>query len=86
MPILYDLWQWTGELKTSLPFMLALPIVVAMAFATLVDWLERHLEGLPESTPPEPPRALQAREQCDGRSGAPGRPPAFATRQVVDRY
>jgi hypothetical protein len=45
MTDLHDLWEMTSALKTSLPFAIALPLLVAIAFATLVDWLERYLLG-----------------------------------------
>ena len=39
----HDLWHWMAALKTSLPFAIALPILVATVFASIVDWLERYL-------------------------------------------
>jgi hypothetical protein len=43
MPDLHALWIWMSALKGSLPFALALPILVATAFATIADWVEDHL-------------------------------------------
>jgi hypothetical protein len=37
------------RLKTSLPFVVALPIIVALVFASIVDWLERRLTAHPET-------------------------------------
>jgi hypothetical protein len=43
MPDLYDLWEAVSTLKASLPFAIALPILVALVFASIADWLERRL-------------------------------------------
>jgi hypothetical protein len=43
MPDVQDLWALADALKTSLPFAVALPILVATVFANIVDWLEGYL-------------------------------------------
>jgi hypothetical protein len=86
MPSLDDLWQWTGELKTSLPFAMALPIAVAIVFATLVDWLERRLATPPKAASQEPAQADGARVPHRDPSGASMRSPAVAMRQTADRF
>ena len=45
----HDLWHWMAALKTSLPFAIALPILVATLFASIVDWLERYLATYQET-------------------------------------
>jgi|SRR5215510_10190723 len=40
---LHDLKNWMDALKASPPFAVALPILVAIVFASLADWLERYL-------------------------------------------
>jgi hypothetical protein len=85
MPILDDLWQWVGELKASLPFAIALPIAVAIALATLVDWIERRLAALPKSASQEAAQADGARVQRRDPGGAPMPPTAVAMRQTADR-
>jgi hypothetical protein len=85
MPILDDLWQWVGELKASLPFAIALPIAVAIALATLVDWIERSLTALPMVDSQQPTRADWDRMQHHDPSGATMRPPVVAMRKTVDR-
>lgn len=43
MPDLQALWIWVTALKGSLPFAIALPILVATVFATVADWVEDYL-------------------------------------------
>ena len=43
MPDVQDLWALASALKTSLAFAIALPILVATVFASIVDWLEGYL-------------------------------------------
>jgi hypothetical protein len=81
-----DLWQWTGELKTSLPFAMALPIAVAIALASLVDWIERYLIALPTATSEQSAQADWAGVQRHDLSGAPTQPTAVAMRQTADRF
>jgi hypothetical protein len=38
-----DLSQWMATLKTSLPFVIASPFLIATAFASLADWVEDYL-------------------------------------------
>jgi hypothetical protein len=85
MPILDDLWQWAGELKASLPFAIALPIAVAIALATLVDWIERSLTALPKVDSQQPTRADWDRMQHHDLSGATMHPPVVAMRKAADR-
>jgi hypothetical protein len=42
---LHELWDGVGALRTSLPFAFALPLVVALMFAFVVDWIERRLNA-----------------------------------------
>jgi hypothetical protein len=43
MADIQDLWQSLAALKTSIPFVIALPILIATVFASIVDWLEGYL-------------------------------------------
>jgi hypothetical protein len=43
MPGSYELWDAMAALHTSLPFAVALPILVALVLASIADWLERRL-------------------------------------------
>jgi len=43
MPGSHELWDTMAALKTSLPFAIALPILVALMLASIADWLERRL-------------------------------------------
>lgn len=43
MPDVYDLWSGLAALKTLPPFVIALPILIALVFASIADWLERRL-------------------------------------------
>jgi hypothetical protein len=83
MPSLDDLWQWTSELKASLPFAIALPIAVAIAFATLVDWIERHLTALPTANSQQPAQADWTGMQRHDPSSAAMHRAAVATRQTA---
>jgi hypothetical protein len=85
MPILDDLWQWVGELKASLPFAIALPIAVAIALATLVDWIERSLTALPKVDSQQPTRADSGGTQHHDPSGRAMHPPVVAMRKAADR-
>lgn len=38
-----DLWALTSALKTSIPFAIALPILLATVFANIADWLEGYM-------------------------------------------
>jgi hypothetical protein len=49
MPDLQDVWLWMNALRASLPFAIALPILVATVFATIVDWIEHHLAEYQET-------------------------------------
>jgi hypothetical protein len=40
---LHDLWSWLGTLKASPLFAIALPILLAKMFASIVDWVEGSL-------------------------------------------
>jgi hypothetical protein len=43
MPGSHELWDTMAALPTSLPFAIALPILVALVLASIADWLERRL-------------------------------------------
>jgi hypothetical protein len=85
MPILDDLWQWAAELKASLPFAIALPIAVAIALATLVDWIERSLTALPKVDSQQPTRADWDGMHRHDPSAATMHPPVVAIRKTADR-
>lgn len=42
MPDFHDLWVWIGELEESLPFAIALSVLLAKVLASVADWAERH--------------------------------------------
>ena len=43
MPHFQEFWDAMAALKASLPFAIALPILIALVFASIVDRLERRL-------------------------------------------
>jgi hypothetical protein len=49
MPDVYDLWSGLAALKTLPPFVIALPILIALVFASIADWLERRLSASQEA-------------------------------------
>ena len=69
----HDLWAWMAALRTSLPFAVALPILLATAFATLADWLEHYLSHYQQTA--DDPRLL-AHHRHNLRM-APRRAPVF---------
>jgi hypothetical protein len=81
-----DVWQWAGELKTSLPFEIALPIAVAIALATLADWIERYLTIPPKADSQQPAQAYWAGMLRHHPSEAPTQRPAVAMRPSADRF
>jgi hypothetical protein len=73
-----DLWDWMGALQTSLPFAIALPIILATVFATFADWFD-HFLATYRQTPSqchadEPNMSARQRE---GRGATPSRSPAL---------
>ena len=71
-----DLWNWMAALKTSLPFAIALPILLATGFASLADWFEatwprigRHRQQWHADEPGAPARQRESREATP--SGSP---------------
>ena len=45
MPDFHDVWTWMDALKASPLFPIALPVLLATAFASLADWFEHRLAG-----------------------------------------
>jgi hypothetical protein len=73
-----SLWDFLGELKTSLPFAIALPIFLATALASLADWAERYLAAHDPTTSETflNNRSASAR-QSHNRLVTPSRSPIF---------
>jgi hypothetical protein len=87
MPEFSDVSQWVTEIKTSVPFAMAVPILVALVLASLVDWIERHLGPRPEEAarrPVKPPEA--AEHPYRSANGAPAGSPAIGARQTAGRF
>jgi hypothetical protein len=76
---LHELWELMGALRTSLPFAIALPLLVGLVFASAVDWIERRLNAEREGT---------ARDAADARVVVAGRLAsrrlALARRHLID--
>jgi hypothetical protein len=68
MPNLHELSDAMGAVRTSLPFAFALPLLVALAFASVVDWIERRLSKPEEGT---------AQDPVDARDASPRRSPLW---------
>jgi hypothetical protein len=71
-----SLWDVLGELKTSLLFVIALPIFLATALASLADWAERHLAAHDPTTskPLADNRSASARQPHSRRVTPTGSP------------
>ena len=76
MPDFHELWDAMAALKASLPFAIALPILVALVFASIADWLERRLTT-DQASPSQDwadDAAASASEHRRWRLGRTGRP------------
>ena len=84
-----DLWDWMAALKTSLPFAIALPILLATAFATLADWVDHYLGTYRQTSSPRPADdpSMSARRR-DSSGVTPSRSPVFKADggHSIERY
>jgi hypothetical protein len=85
MPSFNDLWLWMHEFTASPAFVVALPILIARVFASLVDWLEGYVGASPEA---DPQRRLDspARGEHHNLSGVRAGGTTFAPRQAPERF
>ena len=81
-----DLWDWMVALKTSLPFAIALPILLATAFATLADWFDHYLATYRHA--PSQGHAAEPRAQRESHGVTPSRSPVFKADggHSIERY
>jgi hypothetical protein len=87
MPEFSDVSQWVTEIKTSVPFAMALPLLVALVLASLVDWIERNLGPHPEEAARRPVEAPEAAGHPHrSLKGAPAGSPVISARQTAGRF
>ena len=84
-----ELWEGIGALRTSLPFAFALPLLVALVFASIVDWIERRLNADLEDADQDEADATDAlayRHQAgaSGRRGEIQSKPAIVVASALD--
>ena len=81
-----DLSEWMAALTTSLPFAIALPILLATAFATLADWFDHYLTTYRHT--PSRGHAGEPRAEPESRRMTPSISPAFKAGSAhnADRY
>jgi hypothetical protein len=77
MPDFHDVWNWMGALGASPLFPIALPVLLATAFASLADWVEHRLAGDQSASQPYADGDSAAARKPHVRQVTPGRSPAF---------
>ena len=81
-----NLSEWMAALTASLPFAIALPILLAIAFATLADWFDHYLTTYRHT--PSRGRAGEPRAERESHGMTPSISPAFKAGSAhnADRY
>jgi hypothetical protein len=78
MPDFQDLWYGINALKTSPLMVIALPMLVATVFASIVDWVESYIGRSQETTSRHlADEACASARQTHSRRVTPNRSPIF---------